>query len=90
LFVRRRRKKKKKKKARRTKAAVAAKAQLGNSEFADLSGFSSTAIHGDLEELRDYDNRAPPPMPPMDAPAVSEEPSFDDALLQDPGDERFE
>jgi hypothetical protein len=72
---------------------VAAKPQLSNDEFADLSGFSSTAFHGDLDELREFNNDAPPPippMPPMDIPMEASVPSFDDTHLQDLGDERFD
>ena len=89
LFVRRRRRKRKKKRARRA-ANVAAKPQLSNNEFADLSGFSSKAFHGDLDELRDFNNDAPPPIPPMDVPMEVSVPSFDETLLQDLGDERFD
>jgi hypothetical protein len=92
LYVRRRRRKRKKKRARRA-ANVAAKPQLSNDEFADLSGFSSKAFHGDLDELRDFNNDAPPPippMPPMDIPMEASVPSFDETLLHDLGDERFD
>ena len=89
LFVRRRRRKRKKKRARKA-AAIAAKPQIGNDEFADLSGFTSTALHGELDELRDFNNDATPPIPPMDVPMETTVPSFDDTLLQDLGDDRFE
>ena len=92
LYVRRRRRKRRKKRARRA-ANVAAKPQLSNDEFADLSGFSSKAFHGDLDELREFNNDAPPPippMPPMDVPMEASVPSFDETLLQDLGDERFD
>jgi hypothetical protein len=89
LFVRRRRRKRKKKRARKA-AANAAKPQISNDEFADLSGFTSTTLHGELDELRDFNNDAPPPMPSMHAPMETTVPSFDDTLLQDLGDERFE
>ena len=89
LFVRRRRRKRKKKRARKA-AANAAKPQIGNDEFADLSGFTSTALHGELDELRDFNNDAPPPMPPMDSPMETTVPSFDDTLLEELGDDRFD
>ena len=89
LFVRRRRRKRKKKRARKA-AANAAKPQISNDEFADLSGFTSTTLHGELDELRDFNNDAPPPMPSMNAPMETAVPSFDETLLQDLGDERFE
>ena len=89
LFVRRRRRKRKKKRARKA-AANAAKPQISNDEFADLSGFTSTTLHGELDELRDFNNDAPPPMPSMHAPMETTVPSFEDTLLQDLGDERFE
>ena len=89
LFVRRRRRKRKKKRARKA-AAIASKPQIGNDEFADLSGFTSTALHGELDELRDFNNDAPPPIPPMDHPMETTVPSFDDTLLEDLGDDRFE
>jgi len=43
-----------------------------------------------LDELRDFNNDAPPPMPSMHDPLETTVPSFDDTLLQDLGDERFE
>ena len=89
LLVRRRRRKRKKKRARKA-AAIASKPQIGNDEFADLSGFTSTALHGELDELRDFNNDAPPPIPPMDHPMETTVPSFDDTLLEDLGDDRFE
>ena len=52
LYVRRRRKKRQKRNLRRANTAAAAKPMLGDSEFADLSGFHSTAFDGELEHLK--------------------------------------
>ena len=56
LFIRRRRRKKKKKKAAmQNREASINKAQLGDSEFADLTGFASPALrHGETIEDMAY------------------------------------
>ena len=72
LYVRRRRKKKRIRKIRRARSASASKPKLGNAEFADLSGFHSEALHGDLEQLQVTPN-APsvPPLPQAPPSAVA-------------------
>jgi len=72
LYVRRRRKKKRVRKIRRARAASAAKPKLGNAEFADLSGFHSEALHGELESLQ-VTPSAPsiPPLPKAPPSAVA-------------------
>ena len=63
LFVRRRRRKKRLKKARKAaNQQTATKVTIGDSEFADLRGFHSEGLHGDLEQFEDYSNKGPPPM----------------------------
>ena len=63
LFIRRRRRKKRLKKARKAEnQQTATKVTIGDSEFADLRGFHSEGLHGDLEQFEDYSNKGPPPM----------------------------
>ena len=63
LFIRRRRRKKRLKKARKAaNQQTATKVTIGDSEFADLRGFHSEGLHGDLEQFEDYSNKGPPPM----------------------------
>lgn len=72
LYVRRRRKKRAKRNTRKAKFAIASKPKIGDNEFADLSGFHSDAIHGDLEEFKELNKPSPPPLPsglsPLNAP----------------------
>tara|TARA_B100001094_G_scaffold322674_1_gene372358 strand:- start:840 stop:3983 length:3144 start_codon:yes stop_codon:yes gene_type:complete len=65
LGVRRFRRKRARKKARRnySKARSAEKVSINQNEFADLSGFHSKGIHGDMEDLKDYSGGASPAMP---------------------------
>jgi len=57
LFIRRRRRKKKKKKERKVvNQQRATKVAVGDSEFADLKGFHSEGMHGELEQFEDYTN----------------------------------
>ena len=37
-------------------------AAIGDSEFADLRGFQSEGLHGELQQFEDYSTAAPPPM----------------------------
>ncbi len=90
LFIRRRRKTKKKKKARKAAAASQAKPMIGNAEFADLSGFHSSAFHGELDELNEYNNAAPPPVPPSMESINSQPFEFAEDPLADLGEERFD
>jgi hypothetical protein len=63
LFIRRRRRKKRLKKARKEEnQQTANKVTIGDSEFADLRGFHSEGLHGDLEQFEDYSNKGPSPM----------------------------
>ena len=63
LFIRRRRRKKRLKKQRKAAAAQqGTKVAIGDSEFADLRGFKSEGLHGDLQQFEDYSTAAPPPM----------------------------
>ena len=63
LFIRRRRRKKRLKKARKAaNQQTATKVTIGDSEFADLRGFHSEGLHGDLEQFEDYSNKGPPSM----------------------------
>ena len=66
LGVRRFKKKRAKKRARRNFSNVrnADKVSINPNEFADLSGFHSKGIHGDMESLKDYSEEALPPLPP--------------------------
>ena len=65
LGVRRFRKKRARKKARRnySKARSADKVSINQNEFADLAGFHSKGIHGDMESLKDYSGGAIPDAP---------------------------
>ncbi len=69
LGVRRFRKKRARKKARRnySKARSADKVSINHDEFADLSGFHSKGIHGDMETLKDYSGGAIPELPARQA-----------------------
>ena len=66
LAVRRRKKRKlrKKKIKNAAKAHSAHKVSINPTEFADLSGFHSKGIHGDMEALKDYQEDVAPPLPP--------------------------
>lgn len=66
LAVRRRKKRKlRKQKVRNAaKAHSAHKVSINPTEFADLSGFHSKGIHGDMEVLKDYQEDTIPPRPP--------------------------
>ena len=65
LAVRRRRKKKRKRKALKNIGVVrkTEKVSINSNEFADLSGFYSQGIHGDMDKFKDYDNKELPPIP---------------------------
>lgn len=67
LAVRQRRKRKQRKRKIRnaSKANAAHKVSISPTEFADLSGFHSKGIHGDMETLKDYSDDMVPPKPPM-------------------------
>jgi len=67
LAVRQRRKRKQRKRKIRnaSKAYAADKVSISPTEFADLSGFHSKGIHGDMEALKDYSDEKVPPKPPM-------------------------
>ena len=69
LGVRRFRKKRARKKARRnySKARSADKVSINQDEFADLSGFHSKGIHGDMESLKDYSGGAMSDLPAAQA-----------------------
>lgn len=69
LGVRRFRKKRARKKARRnySRARSAEKVSINQNEFADLSGFHSKGIHGDMEALKDYSGGAIPELPASQA-----------------------
>ena len=63
LFIRRRRRKKRLKKQRKAQdAQQASKVAIGDSEFADLKGFKSEGLHGELQQFEDFSTNAPPPM----------------------------
>lgn len=63
LFIRRRRRKKRLKKQRKAQTSEqASKVAIGDSEFADLKGFKSEGLHGELQQFEDYSTKAPPPM----------------------------
>jgi hypothetical protein len=66
LAIRRRKKRKlRKQKVRNAaKAHSAHKVSINPTEFADLSGFHSKGIHGDMEVLKDYQEDTIPPRPP--------------------------
>jgi hypothetical protein len=69
LGVRRFRRKRARKKARRnySKARSADKVSINQDEFADLSGFHSKGIHGDMESLKDYSGGAKSDLPAAQA-----------------------
>lgn len=69
LGVRRFRRKRARKKARRnySKARSADKVSINQDEFADLSGFHSKGIHGDMESLKDYSGGAMSDLPAAQA-----------------------
>lgn len=73
LGVRRFRKKRARKKARRnySQARSADKVSINQNEFADLSGFHSKGIHGDMETLKDYSGGAIPSPPPRSGFGIS-------------------
>ena len=62
LFIRRRRRKKRLKKARKAAAQTGTKVAIGDSEFADLRGFKSEGLHGELQQFEDYSTHKPPSM----------------------------
>ena len=63
LFIRRRRRKKRLKKQRKAQTSnQASKVAIGDSEFADLKGFKSEGLHGELQQFEDYSTKALPPM----------------------------
>ena len=63
LFIRRRRRKKRLKKQRKAQESQqASKVAIGDSEFADLKGFKSEGLHGELQQFEDFSTNAPPPM----------------------------
>jgi len=63
LFIRRRRRKKRLKKQRKAQASQqASKVAIGDSEFADLKGFKSEGLHGELQQFEDFSTNSPPPM----------------------------
>ena len=62
LFIRRRRRKKRLKKARKAAAQTGTKVAIGDSEFADLRGFKSEGLHGELQQFEEYPTHEPPPM----------------------------
>lgn len=62
LFIRRRRRKKRLKKARKAAAQTGTKVAIGDSEFADLRGFKSEGLHGELQQFEDYSINEPPPI----------------------------
>ncbi|MBT61366.1 MAG: hypothetical protein CMA63_07450 [Euryarchaeota archaeon] len=64
LAVRRRRKKKKRKKAIKKLGLVrkTEKVSINANEFADLSGFHSQGIHGDMDTFKKYENKKLPPL----------------------------
>ena len=65
IGARRFKKKRARKRARRnySKARSADKVSINQDEFADLSGFHSKGIHGDMESLKDYSGGVAPPLP---------------------------
>ena len=63
LLIRRRRRKKRLKKQRKSQASQqVSKVAIGDSEFADLKGFKSEGLHGELQQFEEYSTDAPPPM----------------------------
>ncbi len=73
LGVRRFKKKRAKKRAKRnhSKARAADRVSINPNEFADLSGFHSKGIHGEMETLKDYSEEALPPLPPASPFGIS-------------------
>ena len=73
LGVRRIKKKRAKKRAKRnhSKARAADKVSINPNEFADLSGFHSKGIHGEMETLKDYSEDSLPPLPPVSPFGIS-------------------
>ena len=80
LYVRRRRKKRAKRNTRKAKFAIASKPKIGDNEFADLSGFHSDAIHGELDGFKELNKPSPPSLPsgmsPLNAPPTPLEESL--------------
>ena len=62
LFIRRRRRKKRLKRARKAAAQTGTKVAIGDSEFADLRGFKSEGLHGELQQFEDYSTDKAPSM----------------------------
>ena len=63
LFIRRRRRKKRLKRERKSAAAQrTTKVAIGDSEFADLRGFKSEGLHGELQQFEDYSTQPAPSM----------------------------
>ena len=80
---RRRRKAKKRRYKDAAKAHTTSKVGISPSEFADLSGFHSKGIHGDMETLKDYqEEKTPPPLPPLT--------TVTSVTDMETGDERFD
>tara|TARA_B100000767_G_scaffold233577_1_gene225996 strand:+ start:1422 stop:4556 length:3135 start_codon:yes stop_codon:yes gene_type:complete len=73
LGVRRLKKKRAKKRARRnySKARAVDKVSINPNEFADLSGFHSKGIHGEMETLKYATEDALPPLPPVSPFGIS-------------------
>ena len=73
LGVRRFKKKRAKKRAKRnySKVRAADKVSINPNEFADLSGFHSKGIHGEMETLKDYSEDSLPPLPPVSPFGIS-------------------
>jgi hypothetical protein len=73
LGVRRFKKKRAKKRAKRnySKVRAADKVSINPNEFADLSGFHSKGIHGEMETLKDYSEDSLPPLPPASPFGIS-------------------
>ena len=51
---------KKQRKAQASKQT--SKVAIGDSEFADLKGFRSEGLHGELQQFEEFSNDSPPPM----------------------------
>jgi len=67
LFIRRFRRKRRLKKQRKAQTSEqASKVAIGDSEFADLRGFKSEGLHGELQQFEDFSNDALPPMIDLD------------------------
>jgi len=73
LGIRRIKKKRAKKRAQRnySKARKVDKVSINPNEFADLAGFHSKGIHGEMETLKDYSEEALPPLPPVSPFGIS-------------------